>query len=146
MKRTSLIAAFALTACLVITGCGSLNHLPTNTSGGIFSLNGKWSLTTTTDNNAEIGTVIVVLPIVGEGSAKTLANNTYCYREGDVVWKSIKSLTAGGFSLSQLAGACNGTTTYKDATLVIENNDLVKINSQTMVGTALIQEWKRVSN
>ena len=146
MKRTSLIAAFALTAYQLITGCGSLNQLPTNTSGGLFSLNGKWSLTTTTDNNAEMGTVIVVLPIIGDGSAKTLANNTYCYREGDVVWKSIKSLTAGGFSLSQLAGACNGTTTYKDATLVIENNNLVKINSQTLAGTALVQEWKRVIN
>ena len=146
MKRIYLISALTLSVAGAFTGCDTLKKLPTNTSGGVFSLNGNWTLIATNDNNAEMGTTITVLPIVGSGSVKTLANNTYCYRENDVVWKDIKTIPSGGFSLSQLAGACNGTTTYNEGTITIENNNLVKINSKTVAGIILVQEWKRASN
>ena len=144
MKKMYLITALILSLTCLFTGCDTIKKLPTNTSCGVFSLNGSWSLTSSSDNTAEMGTIITVLPLIGSGTVKTLANNIYCYREGDEVWKDIKSLTAGGFSLNQLAGACNGTTTYKAGTITIENNNLVKINSKTIAGADLVQEWKRV--
>ena len=146
MKKMYLVTALILFLGFLFTGCDTLKKFPTNTSGGVFSLNGNWSLSSTSDNTAEMGTMITVLPVIGSGTVKTLANNTYCYREGDEVWKDIKSLPAGGFSLNQLAGACNGTITYKGGTITIENNNLVKINSNTVSGTALVQEWKRAAN
>ena len=146
MKRIYLIPAIVLLASSLFTACDTLNKLPTNTNGGVFSLNGSWTLSTTNDARAELGTVITVLPVVGTGSVKTLANNSYCYREGDVVWKDLKSIPAGGFTLNQLAGACNGTITYKEGTITIENNNLVKVNSKNVAGAALVQEWKRVTN
>ena len=146
MKRIYLIPAILLSASYLIAGCDTLNKIPTNTTGGVFSLNGSWSLNTTNDVIAEQGTVITVLPVIGTGSAKTLVNNTYCYREGDVVWKDLKTLQTGGFTLNQLAGACNGTSIYKAATITIENNNMVKVNSKTVAGADLVQEWKRLTN
>ena len=146
MKRIYLILAIALSAVWILAGCETLNKLPTNTSGGIFSLNGNWALIATNDGNAEMGTTVTVLPVVGNGSVKSLANNSYCYRESDVAWKDIKTVPSGGFTLNNLAGACNGTITYKEGTITIENNNLIKINSKTISGSALVQEWKRVTN
>ena len=43
-------------AVTLFSACDTIKNLPTNTSGGLFSLNGNWKLASTTDNNAQVGT------------------------------------------------------------------------------------------
>ena len=146
MKRIYLITCFVFAATCLFTSCSSLKNLPTNTSGDVFSLNGNWILTSSTDATAEVGTVVTVLPVVSTAIVKTLVNNTYCYKAKDIVWKDIKSVAAGGFTINQLAGACNGTIVYKEGQITIVNNNQVKVNSKTAAGADLVQEWKRGTN
>ena len=133
----------AITASLV--GCDTIKNLPTNTTGGLFSLNGTWRLNATTDTKALEGSTITVYPIVGNGTLKTIQNNTYCVKEGEAIWKSLKTNAAGGFTLSTLVGACNGTIVYRDANLSVISNDEVSVTTRTAAGSELIQQWKRVT-
>jgi hypothetical protein len=139
---------FLLGAAIVIlfTQCETLKGIPTNTSGGLFSLNGSWQLTTTSDNNAMQGTVVQVIPGFSEGTARTLNNNTYCLREKDVAWRGIKSAGSGTFTVEALVSACNGTVLYKPATLTVLTNDEVRITGSNATSTELVQTWKRVPN
>ncbi len=131
---------------LVIAGCETIKNLPTNTTGGLFSLNGSWKLNATTDDKALVGTIITVYPVVGNGSLKTIQNNTYCVKEGDLLWNNVKSNGAGGFSLSSLVSACDGKTVTRDALLTVINNDEVSVTTRTASGSELIQQWKRVTS
>jgi hypothetical protein len=143
----SKIASLALGLFIMsasFTGCDVINNIPTNTTGGVFSLNGTWSLNSSTDNNAMAGSTITVLPIAGTGSYKTVQNNTYCIRENDDAWKTIKRNAAGGFTLSSLVSACQGQTVYKDAAINVINNDQITLTTRTAGGTELIQDWRRV--
>ena len=145
MKKI-FILGISLYCAGLFTSCETLNKFPTNTSGGIFSLNGNWKLTSTTDNNAEMGTIVTVTPAIASAYVKTLANNNYCYRVNDDAWKSITSLPAGGFNIGYLAGACNGTTIYKDGQITVLTNSQIRINTKTIGDVNLVQEWTRVTN
>ncbi|WP_207492772.1 hypothetical protein [Aridibaculum aurantiacum] len=135
-----------LTLALVTTGCETLQNLPTNTTGSVFSLNGQWRLTSTTDNNAMVGTVLQVYPVVGNATVKSIENNTYCVRANDEIWRSVKRNEAGGFTISSLASACNGTVTYNDGTISVVNNDEIIVSTRTAGNSELVQRWARVKN
>ena len=136
----------AIITVLILSSCDAIKNLPTNTTGGVFSLNGTWRLTSSTDNNAMAGTTIVVYPVVGNAAVKTVANNTYCVREGDQFWKSVKSNGSGGFTISNLVSACNGTTTFKEGTIAVVSNDQITVTTRTASNSELIQAWERVKN
>ena len=143
MKR----ALFVLSAAIltIFAQCDTLKTLPTNTSGGLFSLNGNWQLTSTNDNRAMEGSVITIVPGVADATVRTIANNTYCVRERDVFWKTIKSFEGGTFTVDNLVTACNGSIVYKPATITVITNDEIRLKGSTVTSTELLQTWKRVS-
>jgi uncharacterized protein with beta-barrel porin domain len=85
-----------------------------------------------------------VYPEVGNATVKTIGNNIYCVRDGDQLWKSVKSNGSGGFTISNLVTACNGTTTFKEGTISVVNNDQVTVTTRTATNSELIQAWERV--
>lgn len=144
MKPKALAIAVAIVT--LFTQCDTLKNLPTNTSGGLFSLNGNWQLVTTTDNRAMEGTVVQVVPGVADGTARTLSNNTYCLRERDQAWRNIKSNDAGVFAIEMLVNACTGSALYKPATVTVLTNDEIRVKGSTASSAELVQTWKRVAN
>lgn len=142
MKKISLLM---LTGIIILfSACETIKNLPTNTSGGIFSLNGSWKLTSTTDNNAQVGTVVTVTPAIASAFVKSFQNNSYCYRASDEAWKSLSSRSGGGFTIQSLATACNGTSVYKAGEITVLTNDQIRITTKTANDVALVQEWARV--
>ena len=129
----------------IFSACETIKNLPTNTSGGLFSLNGSWKLSGTTDNNAQVGTVITVTPAIASAFVKTFENNSYCYRTSDEAWRSLSSRPNGGFTIQSLASACNGTAVYKAGEITILTNDQVRVNTKTSTDAVLVQEWSRVT-
>lgn len=144
MKRTLFLLSAAIVT--IFTQCDTLKNLPTNTSGGLFSLNGSWQLATTTDGNAMQGTVVQVIPGFSDASSKTLSNNTYCLRVNDVMWRSVKNTGSGVFTLENLVNACDGNVLYKAATLTVLSNDEITIKGSSKTSAELVQTWKRVPN
>ena len=144
MKRYLFLVSAAIVT--LFTQCETLKGIPTNTSGGLFSLNGSWQLATTSDNGAMQGTVVQVIPGFSDGTARTLNNNTYCFREKDVAWRGIKSVGSGTFTIETLVSACNGSVLYKPATLTVLTNDEVRITGSNATSAELIQTWRRVPN
>lgn len=143
MKKISLLM---LTGIIILfSACETIKNLPTNTSGGIFSLNGSWKLTSTTDNNAQVGTVVTVTPAIASAFVKSFQNNSYCYRTSDEAWKSLSSRSGGGFTIQSLATACNGTSVYKAGEITVLTNDQIRITTKTANDIALVQEWARVT-
>lgn len=130
---------------ILFSACETIKNLPTNTSGGIFSLNGSWKLTSTTDNNAQVGTVVTVTPAIASAFVKSFQNNSYCYRTSDEAWKSLSSRSGGGFTIQSLATACNGTSVYKAGEITVLTNDQIRITTKTANDIALVQEWARVT-
>ncbi|MEP6617384.1 MAG: hypothetical protein ABJA57_12430 [Ginsengibacter sp.] len=134
----------AIISATFFISCETLNKIPTNTTGGLFSLNGNWTLLSTSDNTAMSGSVVNVLPGLSSATVSSSANNTYCVRQNDVYWKSIKS-NNGGFSLSNLVNACNGSMVYNDAQITVLTNDQVRLTGKTAAGADLVQTWNRTS-
>jgi hypothetical protein len=144
MKRYVLF--FCIAIVTIFTQCDTLKNLPTNTSGGLFSLNGSWQLSGSNDNRAMEGTVVSIVPGVADASVRTLANNTYCLRDRDVLWKNLKNQQTGSFTLDNLVSACTGNPIYTQATLSVLNNDEIRVSGRTNTGTELLQTWRRVPN
>ena len=144
MRRILLSSLSVLLVAVTFFSCETIKNLPTNTTSGLFSLNGSWKLASTTDNNALVGTTITVYPLVGNAVIKTINYNTYCMKENDEIWKSIKSNNSGGFTINLLVNACNGTRVQKDAVISVVNNDKVTVTSRTSTNAELIQAWDRV--
>lgn len=138
---------FFLLGLIVIffTQCETLQTLPTNTSGGLFSLNGSWSLSSNSDNSSMVGTIVQVIPGVSTGTVRSIGNNNYCLRERDAMWRGLNARTGGGFNLELLVSACNGNTTYKPATVTSISNDEIRIMSETMDGKELTQVYRRTA-
>jgi hypothetical protein len=91
-----------------------------------------------------VGTTITVVPVVGSAAVKTVDNNNYCVRENDQFWKSLKSNSAGGFTLSALVSACKGSTVYNDGMISVVNNEKITVTTRTATNTELVQAWDRV--
>ena len=132
-------------AVTLFSACDTIKNLPTNTSGGLFSLNGSWKLASTTDNNAQVGTVVSIAPAIASAFVKTFENNSYCFRAGDEAWKSVSSRPNGGFTIQSLSSACNGTAIYKTGEITVLTNDKIRITTKTITDANLVQEWKRVT-
>jgi hypothetical protein len=141
MKRLLVLMFIVASA---FTACDVIKNIPTNTSGGFFSLNGTWSLTSTNEGSALSGSTITVYPVTGSATFTTLANNTYCARERDALWKDIKSTGSGVFSVNALATACNNSTVYRAATITVISTDQVRLSGQTASGAELLQTWQRI--
>ena len=92
------------------------------------------------------GTVVTVFPAVSDATIRTLANNTKCLRERDVIWRGVKSSSGGGFTLENLVNACNNATVYRPATITIISNDEIRISGQNDAGLELNQTWRRVTS
>jgi hypothetical protein len=144
MRKVFLMAIGLLVISATLVSCDVLNSIPTNTTGGVFSLNGNWKLNSSTDNNAMVGSIVNVLPVTGNASIKTITNNTYCATENDSYWRSIKGNGSGGFSLSTLVSACNGSTVFNAGTINVINTDQITLTTRTAGGAELIQDWRRV--
>ncbi len=129
---------------ILLGGCDVIKKLPTNTTGGVFSLNGNWRMESSNDNNALTGTTVSVYPISGEGIITLLQNNTYCIRTNDVMWKNIVSATNGGFTVNRLSNSCTGSLVYKPSSLSVITNNEVRLNGTTTSGTTLVQTWRRI--
>jgi hypothetical protein len=138
---------FILSAAIVtfFTQCDTLKNLPTNTTSSLFSLNGNWQLASSSDNRALEGTVINVVPGFTNGTARSLSNNTYCLREGDIIWKELKSTQAGSFTLQSIINSCNGSLAYTPGTLTVLTNDEIRIVTRSATNTEVIQTWRRVT-
>ena len=143
MKKITILMLGGIITFL--SACDTIKNLPTNTSGGLFSLNGNWKLSSTTDNNAQVGTVVTVAPAIASAFVKTFENNSYCYRAGDEAWKSLSSRPNGGFTIQSLASACNGTSVYKTGEITILTNDQIRVSTKTSTDVLLTQEWVRVA-
>ncbi|MDB5250131.1 MAG: hypothetical protein JWQ40_4525 [Segetibacter sp.] len=144
MRRIYSLSLIMLLGTCLISSCDTIKNLPTNTTGGLFSLNGTWRLSSTTDGNSMVGTTITVYPLVGNAAIKTLANNSYCARENDQIWKSVKGNGAGGFTVKALVSACNGATIYNDGTVAVVNNEKITVTTRTATNSELVQAWDRV--
>ena len=143
MKRFLLFLSVVIVT--LFTQCETLQTLPTNTSGGLFSLNGSWSLSSNSDNSSMVGTVVQVIPGVSTGTVRSIGNNNYCLRERDAMWRGLNARTGGGFNLELLVGACNGNTTYKPATVTSISNDEIRVTSETTDGKELTQVYRRTA-
>ncbi|HYH13873.1 MAG TPA: hypothetical protein VD794_01550 [Flavisolibacter sp.] len=144
MKRYLLTLSVAIVT--LFTQCETIQNLPTNTSGGLFSLNGNWQLANSSDNKALEGTVVTVVPGYTSGPARSLENNTYCLREGDVVWKNLKSLQGGAFSMQSIVNSCSGSLAYTDGAITVLTNDEIRITTKAANNNEVIQTWRRVAN
>ncbi len=145
MKKIMLFAVL-FSSLAVFNACDTIKNLPTNTSGGIFSLNGNWKLVSTNENNAQVGTIINVTPAIASAFVKSVENNTYCYRANDEAWRTISSTGGGGFSVNTLVSACNNSAIYKAGQITVLTNSQIRVNTKTLNNNDLIQEWTRVTN
>lgn len=139
---------FTLSAAIVLlfTQCETVRNLPTNTSGGIFSLNGQWQLASSTDNKNMEGTVVSVVPGFSEATVRTLpANNVSCVRERDAFWRSVKSDQNGGFLTEVLVSACTGAPSYKAANITVLSNNEIRLRTMSPANTEILQTWTRVT-
>ncbi|CAN5239079.1 hypothetical protein BH09BAC2_BH09BAC2_22200 [soil metagenome] len=141
MKK--FLAAFLLTSVL-FTSCDTLNKLPTNTTGGIFSLNGSWVLTTASDSML-LGTVINIYPGVDNATITSVTNNNSCLRINDVKWKGIKS-SSNGFTLMNLTNACVSPQLYTGAEILVLAADQIRLTGKNAVGADITQTWTRSKN
>ena len=133
-----LVIAITLFSCEAIKN-GS------NTTGGLFSLNGQWELISNSPENTLIGSKLYVAPVISEGRFTVLLNNTQCFRENDVKWKNITPEGNGGFSLNNLLSNCNaGALNYQPATIYVLNNNEIRLNGKNVAGTGNVQVWRRI--
>ncbi|MDB5203671.1 MAG: hypothetical protein JWQ27_3080 [Ferruginibacter sp.] len=143
MKRLKFLTpVFALA---FLFGCETIQKA-TNSTGTAFSLNGQWELVSNSPENTLIGSRVTVSPFIAEGRFSILANNTQCYRETDVKWKSIATDNAGGFTLDNLLSNCAGAApTYQRATATIAAANEVRISGKNIQGQDNVQIWRKVT-
>ena len=145
MKRFLIVLMAAI--LVIFTQCDTLKTLPTNTSGGVFSLNGQWQLTSSTDNRNMEGTVVSVVPGFSDATVRTIpTNNAYCVRERDAFWRSVKSDQGGGFVTEVLVNACTGSPSYKAATITVLNNNEIRVKTMSPANTEILQTWTRAAS
>ena len=145
MKKIQTQFIVTCLSLFLLFGCDVLKGIPTNTTGGVFSLNGSWKMESSNDNNALAGTIVTVYPIAGNGNGNIpiLQNNAYCLRVNDVLWKSITA-NNGNFNISNLVNSCSSSIVYKTAVLTVITTDEIRLSGTTSTNASLIQTWKRI--
>jgi hypothetical protein len=142
----TILVTLSAAIVLLFAQCDTVKNLPTNTSGGIFSLNGQWQLTSSSDNKNMEGTVVSVVPGFSDATIRTLPpNNVSCARERDAMWRSVKSDQNGGFLTEVLVSACTGSPTYRPATITVLSNNEVRLRTLSAANTEILQTWTRVT-
>lgn len=145
MKRVFFVLSAAIVT--LFTQCETIKSLPTNTSGGVFSLNGQWQLTASSDTKNMEGTVVTVVPGFSSATVRTLPTvNSSCVREGDALWRNIKTDPNGGFLADILISACTGGPQYKGGTITVVTSNEISVRAMAANNTEVQQTWKRVSS
>ena len=130
---------------IIFISCDTLKKT-SNTTGGVFSLNGQWELSSNTPENTLVGSRVTVAPFISEGRFTVIANNTQCYRDNDLKWKNIATNNNGGFLLSNLLSSCNtGSLNYQPAVLTVVNTNEVRVTGRNINGQDNTQIWRRVT-
>lgn len=129
----------------ILSACDSLKKT-SNTTGGVFSLNGQWELVSNNPENTLVGSRVSVAPFISEGRFTLLANNTQCFRENDIKWKNIASNKAGGFLLNNLLSTCTtGSLNYQPAAINVISNNEIAVVGRNVNGQDNTQTWRRVT-
>ena len=144
MKSLKLFTFLAIFFSLV--SCDAVRQATNTTGGAVFSLNGKWQLTSNSPENTLLNSVASVSLFSSESRLTYLANNTQCYRENDIKWKNIKSDKAGGYTIDNLLSNCNsGALNYQPATITVISNSEIRVNGRNAAGQDNSQTWSRMN-
>ena len=144
MKSLKLFTLLAIFFSLV--SCDAVRQATNTTGGAVFSLNGKWQLTSNSPENTLLNSVASVSLFSSESRLTYLANNTQCYRENDIKWKNIKSDKAGGYTIDNLLSNCNsGALNYQPATITVISNSEIRVNGRNAAGQDNSQTWSRMN-
>ena len=130
---------------IALTSCDAIKKT-SNTTGGVFSLNGQWELSSNAPENTLVGSRVTVAPFVSEARFSTISNNTQCFRENDIKWKNIATNNNGGFILNNLVSSCTtGSLNYQPAVLTVVNTNEVRLTGRNINGQDNTQTWRRVT-
>ena len=144
MKALKLFTFVAFFFSLV--SCDAVRQATNTTGGAVFSLNGKWQLTSNSPENTLLNSVASVSLFSSESRLTYLANNTQCYRENDIKWKNIKSDKAGGYTIDNLLSNCNsGALNYQPAIITVISNSEIRVNGRNAAGQDNSQTWSRMN-
>jgi hypothetical protein len=128
-----------------LSSCDAVRQATNTTGGAVFSLNGKWQLNTNIPENTLLNSVVTVAPFISQGTLSTVANNTQCYREKDLKWKTIKTDKAGGYTIENATSNCtSGSLSYLPASITVVNNNEIKIVGKNAAGADNTETWTRV--
>lgn len=142
--RFNKLAALIIIVVTFIS-CDALKKT-SNTTGGVFSLNGQWELSSNTPENTLVGSRVTVAPFVSEARFTTIANNTQCFRDNDIKWKNIATNNNGGFVLNNLLSSCTtGSLNYQPALITVINTNEVRLTGRNINGQDNTQTWRRVT-
>ena len=143
MKSIKLFSLLGI--ILAFASCDVVQKATNTTGGAVFSLNGKWQLSSNSPENTLINSIVIVSPFVSEGRLNYLANNTQCYRENDIKWKNIKSDNNGGYTIDNLISNCSsGSLNYVPANIFVVSNSEIRITGRNAGGQDNTQNWTRV--
>ena len=143
MKTIKLFTLLAIV--ILFASCDTIRNATNTTGGAVFSLNGKWQLSSNSPENTMLNSVVTVSLFSKEGRLTYVANNTQCYRENDVKWKTIKTDNAGGFTLDNLMSNCtSGSLVYQPATITVINNNEIRLNGKNVAGQDNTQTFTRI--
>ena len=144
MKTLKLFSLLAF--IFALSSCDAVRQATNTTGGSVFSLNGKWQLTGNSPENTLLYCVVSVYLFSSEGQLTSLSNNTQCYRENDIKWKSVKSDKAGGYTIDNLLSNCNsGALNYQPATITVISNSEIRVNGKNAKGQDNSQTWSRIN-
>ena len=144
MKAIKLFSLLAIV--LAFASCDAVRQVTNTTGGAVFSLNGKWQLTSNNPENTLLNSVVSVTLFSSEGKLTFLGNNTQCYRENDIKWKNIKSDKAGGYTIDNLLSNCNsGALNYQPASITVISNNEIRVNGKNAAGQDNSQTWSRIN-
>ena len=140
------IKLFSLLAIIIsLASCDTIRNATNTTGGSVFSLNGQWQLSNNNPENTMLNSIVTVSLFSKEGKLTYVANNTQCYRENDIKWKTIKTDNAGGFTLDNLMSNCtSGSLVYQPSTITVANNNEIRLSGKNAAGQDNSQTWTRV--
>ena len=143
MKTFKLLSL--LVFIISFASCDTIRQATNTTGGAVFSLNGKWQLSSNSPENTMLNSVVTVSLFSKEGRLTFVANNTQCYRENDVKWKAIKTDNAGGFTIDNLMSNCtSGSLVYQPATIAVVNTNEIRLSGKNAAGQDNTQTWTRI--
>ena len=143
MKALKLFSFLAI--IISLASCDAVRQATNTTGGAVFSLNGKWQLSSNSPENTMLNSIVTVSLFSKEGRLTYVANNTQCYRENDIKWKNVRTDNAGGFTIDNLMSNCtSGSLVYQPASIAVINNNEIRVGGKNAAGQDNSQTWIRV--